>query len=339
MRYTALALILGSFAAGTLPAADPQLMNMVMPDAKVVAGINVISARNSPFGTFLLRQTTSNHAEMQKFIEATGFNPQTDLDEILIATPGTPDAPATAIDAVTPTPAPTSPRPNMTGLILARGNFNIDKIAALAKSDGKQNIQKYRDATLISDPKDGKATVMAFVSSNIVVAGDLASVKAALDRRTIPTPLDPQLTSKVSSLSSSQDAWAVSIIPFSSLGGGAGVDPTIQGAFNGDIFKKITSTSGGIKFGPQILLSTEMVAADEKNATALGDVVRFLAGMAAMNSGPSKGAPSGVVALLQSLNVTSEGNVVNLTISIPEEQLEGIFSSMPGGMKHPGAKI
>ena len=59
---------------------------MVMPDAKVVAGINVASARNSPFGTFLLRQASGSSTELQKFVDLTGFNAQTDLDEILIAT-------------------------------------------------------------------------------------------------------------------------------------------------------------------------------------------------------------------------------------------------------------
>src|SRR5262245_48421085 len=64
-----LALIPAFFITFSLSAADPQLVNMVMPDAKVVAGINVDSARNSPFGTFLLRQASGNNAELQKFVE------------------------------------------------------------------------------------------------------------------------------------------------------------------------------------------------------------------------------------------------------------------------------
>ena len=38
--------------AGVLPAtaADPQLLNLVMPDAKVLAGVNVDQAKTSPFG-------------------------------------------------------------------------------------------------------------------------------------------------------------------------------------------------------------------------------------------------------------------------------------------------
>ena len=175
--------------------------------------------------------------------------------------------------------------PDLKGLLLARGNFNVEKISTLAKTEGKQTVEQYNGATLVSDPKNPKASAMAFVGNNIVVAGDLTSVKAAIDRRNRANALPPQLTTKVNSLSASQDAWAVSIAPMSSLGGGPAADPALGGALNGDLFKKITETSGGIKFGAQIQLSTEMVAADEKNATALGDVMKFLVGMATMNAG------------------------------------------------------
>ena len=37
-------------------AADTQLLSMVMPDAKVVAGVNVDSAKASPFGRYVLAQ-------------------------------------------------------------------------------------------------------------------------------------------------------------------------------------------------------------------------------------------------------------------------------------------
>jgi hypothetical protein len=188
------------------------------------------------------------------------------------------------------------------------------------------------------DPKDASASAMAFVGPNVMVAGDLQSVKAAVDRRTQANNLDPQLTLKVNTLSASQDAWAVSIAPLSSLNAGAATDPTLQGALGGDLFKKITQTSGGIKFGALIQLTTEMVAMDEKNATALGDVMRFLVGMVTMNSGAAKGAPPALMAILQSMNVQTQGNIVNVTLSAPEDQLEGLFNSMQPAVK-PGAKI
>ena len=336
MRQITFALILGSFLAQSVPAADQQLVNMVMPDAKIIAGINVDAARNSPLGTFLLSQVPTSSAEFQKFVQATGFNPRTDLQEILVATTGAPAAPA---DGAALAASGKMSMHALRGLILARGNFNVEKLSNLATLDGKQSVQMYNGATLITDPKDAKATAAAFIGSNIVVAGDLASVKAAVDRRSQTNSLDPQLTTKVNSLSASEDAWAVSIAPFSSLNAGPATDPSLQGALNGDLFKKITTTSGGVKFGAQIQLSTEFVALDEKNATSLGDVVKFLAGMAAMNSGSAKGMPPVMGTLLQSLNVQTEGNVVNITISAPEDQIEGLINSMKPAAQTPGAII
>ena len=331
MRPTAF-LIAPLFLALNLPAADQQLVNMVMPDAKVVAGINVDSARNSPFGTFILRQASGNSAELHKFVDLTGFNPQTDLQEILVATPGAAATASEETSSSAPGPAEVNgvlaAAAPVHGLLLARGNFNVEKITTLAKTDGKQHVETYKDATLISDPKHGRASAMAFIGQHIAVAGDLASVKAAVDRRNQVNSLDPQLTAKMNSLSSSQDAWAVSIAPLSSLKPGPATDPTLQGALGGELFKKITETSGGIKFGSQIQLFTEMVAMDEKNATALGDVVRFLVGMATMNAGNGKGAPPAIVSLLQTLSVQTEGNVVNVSVSAPEEQIEGLINTM-----------
>jgi hypothetical protein len=336
MRQTAFALVLGSFLVVNLPAADQQLVNMVMPDAKIIAGINVDSARNSPFGTFLLSQLPASEAGFQKFVEASGFNPRTDLQELLMATTGAPATPSDAAskDIVVPSP-------QMKGLVMARGNFNLEKISALAKTDGKQNIREYNGATLISDPHDKSATGIAFLGGNVLIAGDMEMVKAAVDRRTQANTLDPELTAKVNSLSASQDAWAVSIAPLTSLhpGAAAGADPMMQGALGGDIFKKITETSGGIKFGSLIQLTTELVAMDEKNATALGDVVKFLVGMVSMNAGGQKGAPPVLMTILQSMNVQTQGNVVSVTMSAPEDQVEGLVNSIQVDKKPGGAKI
>jgi hypothetical protein len=336
MRQTAFALFFGSLLAASLPAADQQLVNMVMPDAKVIAGVNVDSARNSPFGSFLLAQLPVSDPGFQKFVEASGFNPRADLQEILVATAGAP-APADPAAPALPTPKG-APASRLKGLILARGNFNVEKISILAKVDGKQNIKAYNGATLIFDPKDANATGAAFLGPNILVAGDLQLVKGAIDRRTQTNTLDPELIAKMNSLSASQDAWAVSIAPLTSLNTGASTDPMMQGALGGDIFKKVTETSGGIKFGALIQLTTELVALDEKNATALGDVVKFLVGMVSMNSGTPKGAPPVLMTILQSINIQTQGNIVSVTMSAPEDQVEGLIHSMQPDKK-PGSII
>ena len=67
MRQTAFILLLAFCLTSALPAADQQLLNMVMPDAKIIGGINVDSARNSPFGAFLLSRMATSDPAFQKF--------------------------------------------------------------------------------------------------------------------------------------------------------------------------------------------------------------------------------------------------------------------------------
>src|SRR5207247_10744996 len=86
-------------------AADQQLLNVLMPDAKVVAGVNVDQAKGSPFGQYVLQQMQSQDQHMRELALQTGFDPTRDVHELLVASSGAPG--------------------KETGLALARGNFNI----------------------------------------------------------------------------------------------------------------------------------------------------------------------------------------------------------------------
>src|ERR1700685_3305429 len=77
-------------AAGTAMAGvSPTLLNLVMPDATVVSGMNVAQSLTSPFGQYILSQMQFNDSEFVQFISTTGFDPRKDLLEIVAATPST----------------------------------------------------------------------------------------------------------------------------------------------------------------------------------------------------------------------------------------------------------
>ena len=54
--------------SGALSAADPQLLNLVMPDAKVLAGVNVEQAKGTQFGQYVLNQLQTQDAHMQELV-------------------------------------------------------------------------------------------------------------------------------------------------------------------------------------------------------------------------------------------------------------------------------
>src|SRR5579872_1973149 len=90
MKAILISSLLATTFAGVLPAVDPHLLGLVMPDAKILAGVNVVSAKNSPFGQSVLSQIAPHNQELQKMAILTGFDPRQDLIELLAATNGTP---------------------------------------------------------------------------------------------------------------------------------------------------------------------------------------------------------------------------------------------------------
>src|SRR3954470_6662998 len=111
-RFLTTATLAFSFA-GILPAkaADSQLLSLVMPDAKVLAGVNVDQAKTTPMGQYVLGQIQAQGGttHLQQLYALTGFDPTRDVHEVLVATNGT--------------------GKEQTGLFLARGNFDPARIA------------------------------------------------------------------------------------------------------------------------------------------------------------------------------------------------------------------
>src|ERR1039458_8813118 len=132
-------------SCGFLPAAaaDPQMLNLLMPDAKVVAGVNVQQAMATPFGQYVLSLIAPQDQQIQSLATQIGFDPRRDVSELLVASTG---APAHA------------------GLVLARGNFDPAKIAAAATLAGVKS-ETYGGVTILEQqpklPADAPAAAVA----------------------------------------------------------------------------------------------------------------------------------------------------------------------------------
>lgn len=275
--------------------ADPGLLNLAMPNAQVMAGVNVDQAKLSPIGQYLLTQIEKEHgSELQMLTDGTGFDPRRDVREILAvssAQPGT-----------------------HSGVVLVRGAFDVPRIVEAARTDG-QTVDTYKGVEVLHKDKQGS---IAFLDSTLAAAGDAADVLAVIDRKLAPSPINPDLALKVNQLSATQDAWFVSLVGPSGL--------VISGPSNAqfppnlNMLTKVRQASGGLKLGANVVLSAQAVSDTEKDAAALADVFKLLAGMAQLNA--SKGEEAAAAALLQNLAVTAEGPITRLSLSVPEQQLE-----------------
>jgi hypothetical protein len=308
MRQTSAFIAAGALAlnilAGSAFAADPALLNLVMPDAQVMAGVNVTNSTVTPLGTFLVTHL-SNDPGLQQFIAQTGFDPTKDLTEMLAASNGSKTA--------------------TSGLVLAKGNFDVAKIVAQVAQGSSQQVSTYAGATLITGTNAKESHAVAFIGSSIAVTGDVASVKAALDRSGGVNSIDPALATQVQTLSTTEDAWSVSLASLGSLfpGGAAaegGAGQTLQ------LVKNIQSSSAGLKFGNSLQFTAQAVADTPQDASALGDVIKMIASLAAMSAANNKDAAA-IAQALQSLQVTTSGATVNLSASLPEAQVEALLSA------------
>ena len=281
--------------AGVSPslAADQQLLNLLMPDAKVVAGINVDQAKGSPFGQYVLSQMVPQDQHMKDLTLQTGFDPTRDVRELLVASNGDPGKEA--------------------GLALATGNFNVAGVTAAATQHGG-TIELYRGASIVKDP-EGKIGI-GFLSGTLVAAGDLVNVKAAIDRQTSPASLPSALLSQINEWSNSQDAWIVTAVPPNTLTPRAGT-PKVPGLGPGqDAFQSIQRAGAGVRFGSLVTMKVQGDTDTSQSAQQMADALKLLASLAQMQGGQDPTLKS----LLAALTIGSTGNQLNVSISMPSEQ-------------------
>lgn len=305
MRQTALLASVLLLAGTGLFGADPQLLNMAPSNAQMFAGINVEQAKTSPFAQFLLANMPVD-PNFQEFISTTGFDPRTDLREVLVVTTGAPD--------------PTV-KQSHSGLLLAKGTFNIPQILAAAAKDEKAVVSAYSGVQLITFDEGAHSQALGLIDATTAVAGDATAVKAALDQRTRTNVIPPAIMARINQLSTTEDAWSVSTANFGKFPlPGAGTDAGSGSA----VLQSIQQASGGVKLGSVIQLDMQAITQTAQDATSLGDVVKLLAQMVQMHSSTNP-VPGQVTDLLKALVVITDQNIVKVTLSLPEDQLESLF--------------
>ena len=285
--------------AGLLTAqtVNSQMLNLVMPDAKVIAGVNVDSAKSSTFGTYVIAQIQANAAALQQLVTLTGFDPTRDLHELLAAANST---------------------SGHTGMALARGNFDVAKITGLSILAGAKT-ETYSGVNIIEDPKQTNGA--AFLGATLVVAGDIPTVKAAIDRQHSSQSLPAGVVALANQWSGAEDAWVVTTVPPYTLTppSGAPAVPGLGASAQG-VFQKILGAGAGVKFGSTVSVTVQATADSAQDATTLAQTLQFLVNIGQMQTG--KNADANLAALLQGLSISAKDALLNITVSLPEAQIQ-----------------
>jgi len=283
-------------------AADPALLNLVMPDARIFAGVNVERILASPIGKQIDSQMADEAPQLQQFFNATGFDFRRDLKEILIAG--------------------TAQGQNGAGLILVRGSFDAAKLGAFLSNSGQKTIQ-YEGVDILSNPAQ-KSGSLALLDNDIAVAGELDQVRAAIHRRNRGTVLPAELLSRIADLSERYDIWFQSSGPVMPRDAKIS-DPRFQQF--ADLVKSIQQTSGGVKFSSGLDLAFEVVTHNDKEAASVLGMLQLFTGFLTMNQqSPGALKPDAV-------KLAAEGKTVRLALSITEAQLKQAYAEQQARLK------
>jgi hypothetical protein len=313
------ALILaGSFSL--LADVDLPLLNLAPAGSRVVFGANVTEARTSPFGQFILtrfNEATNNDPNFQNFIQETGFDPRQDVQSIVAAGSGNKTAPQNAV--------------------IVRAMFDQSKFEGTAQSMG-DTIQNFQGVDMILF-KNGKTEAngqtvqgaVAFLGSDILVAGDSQTVRQIISNRAAPTSLDPTLLSQIQKVGATNEIWFVSIVPGADLL--TKMAPNPQQMQRGQVLQSILTSSGGVHLGDQVSLSFDAMARSAQDATSLSDVINFGAGMVEMQS--QKDPNAAILSnALNNMNVSINGSSVHVALTLQEQDLEHLAQALPKHQAH-----
>ena len=276
-------------------AADPTLINLVMPDAKFVMGVNAAKILASPIAREIAAQVRGGNPEVQKVLADIGFDPTRDLQEIVLATTGQGQNPPT--------------------LLMARGNFDVAKFSSFV-SNGKTPLT-YEGVTILKSSGTTYGAV-AFLDNTVALGGDLDQVRAAIHRHMQGTALNSTLSAKVDGISRRYDVWLVSSASMSGVASSI-TDPNMRQM--GQLLESIQEVSGGIKFGPGMEMAVEALTRTAKDASGLADSVRLLVALASMNQ------QGGSALRPDSLKLTVDARTVRLTLNITEEEMRKAYQA------------
>jgi hypothetical protein len=301
-------------AASAFAGVDPVLLNLVMPDAKVLSGIQVDQSVASPFGQYLLSQMQSNDSGFLQFVAATGFDPTRDLTQMLAAT------------------GDTAANPNDV-VLLGRGSFLVPQITAAVTANGG-TVTPYGGFSVLTGPQ-AKSSVGAivFLNTTTTAIGSLPAVEAAIDRWNAHATYAGSLATSAQTVSGANSAWFTTQTPLSDFLSGK-LPGSASGLSQSTLFQSVTAASGGINFGVNsIVVTADALTTSPQNAQALVDVLKFLVSMVSTNN-PSQP----VTTLADAATFTANGATTHLSLSISEQQAEQLFMTSASPNARPARK-
>jgi hypothetical protein len=305
MRQFVLLLLASAFVTTLAAAAtDAKLVSLLDPQTRVIAGLNGTAVKASPFGQYLLSQSAK--ADLSHFIASTGFDPRTNLQQVLFGSAG---------DAN-----------NSQRVLLVKGTFVPVQVLAFAVKKGA-TTSSYRGISVaefpVSQGKNGKphpARWLTFLSSTRAAFGTPELVQHAIDRYVDNTGADAGIASRIAAARGKYDAWYVSTVPGPEVALSLPQSSNELSGLAATALQSVQSEMVGVKFVQGASVQGQAVTASDQEALSLADRIRYMASVAETQA-TQKQKPT-VASLIQKVSVAAQGVNVIWSVQVPESQLE-----------------
>jgi len=286
----ALLAICPTVEAGQPVSTEANLWQFVHPEAKILIGVDWQKVKTSPTGKMFAKQLASQGAKFKS--SGAGLEMIEQFERVIIS--------GKDVNV-------TGPESKSAMVIAVEGK--IDRAQLKKTMPAGTAVERYKGIDLLVPPRSKTADMLlAVLNERFALFGDREAITRVLDGQTGAG--DAALLQRANELASRCEIWIVS----SSLGakGGDGASPAMKQ------LEDIESMDLGISLQKGLGLRANLITKSEDSAKGFATLAQLMTSMATQNP---KQSPE-VSNIIRSLNVTTEGTSVRMSVDIPLAQLE-----------------
>ncbi len=179
------------------------------------------------------------------------------------------------------------------------------------------------DAVKTASPRhEGYLPARAVVDRSLLVAGEEAAIREFVRQRVRSAGLNAAIAAKAAEMAKTFGVWVLVSEPPSAF-----IPQGPNPGRAGKLIESVEQASLGVKFGSEIAVSARAVARTPEDAQGLVSAVGFLSWMATA----TQPADNGTAAILQKMNVRSEGRETKVSLVISEAEAERLVRAAFSG--------
>lgn len=293
-----------AFLPGAAIAADPAMLELIMPDAKCVVDVNIARLVSSPVGQAMSAQMKNELQNMRPdwqrpMMGLTGIDWTKYAQEVMFAAgPGA--------------------GKEVPGLIIVRGLLDPAWVESAQAFRGEKST--YQGVPLVAT---GNHSVVAFLDGGIALLGSAAEVKAAINRRGKNEPQSPALSEGLQRFDGQYDAWIVAsgplpsakmvpaAVPGAQSAPGAPAAPVVPSAAKWP--DRLQAMTAGVRLSPDLEITADLVMRSEKDVADMANGLKWFTGVVQ--------AQAHSAANLDKMNFKVDGKRLSLAIEVPEREI------------------